>query len=164
MTIFKIKATVFVFPSCYKLFFHQNINHSTKMERREFLEKIGIGAAFVLTASCLHSCKKEDTGPVDFTLNLDDADNTSLKTNGNFRIVNDVVVAKGNDGKYYAATVVCSHEQQKGITYSKTNNRYECSVHGAQFDLAGKGLNANGSKGLTIYQTTLTGASLRVFS
>jgi cytochrome b6-f complex iron-sulfur subunit len=134
------------------------------MERREFLEKLGVGAAFVLTASCLQSCKQEAATPVDFTLNLDDAVNASLKTNGNYIVTNNVVVAKGTDGKYYAATVVCSHEDKKQVIYNKTSNHYECTAHGAHFDLTGKGLNSNGSKGLAIYQTALTGTSLRVFS
>jgi cytochrome b6-f complex iron-sulfur subunit len=134
------------------------------MDRRQFLEKVGIGAAFALTTSCLQSCSKTDIGPVDFTLNLDDAANTALKTNGNYLISNDVVVVKGTDGNYYAATVICSHEEKKQVAYDKANNRYKCSAHDAQFDLQGKGLNGNGSKGLTVFKTTLTGSSLRVYS
>lgn len=136
------------------------------MERRDFLEKLGIGAAFVLSTSCLQSCKKDAVAAsgVDFTLNLDDAANSSLKTNGNFIISNGTVVAKTTTGEYVAATVTCSHEGNKAVQYDKANNRYRCTVHGAQFDLTGKGLNAEASKGLTIYKTTLTGSSLRVFA
>jgi nitrite reductase/ring-hydroxylating ferredoxin subunit len=100
----------------------------------------------------------------DFTLNLDDAANSALKTNGNYLISNGIVVAKTTTGEYVAATVTCSHEGRKEVLYDKANNRYRCTAHGAIFDLTGKGLNSEGSKGLTIYKTTLTGSSLRVFS
>jgi cytochrome b6-f complex iron-sulfur subunit len=134
------------------------------MDRRDFLSQLGIGASFVLATACLGSCKTETVGPVDFTLNLDDAANAALKTNGSYIVSNNVVVARTNAGTYAAATVICSHEQQKQVTYRKSSNTYFCTAHSAEFDLTGKGLNGNGSKGLTIFQTALTGTSLRVFS
>jgi cytochrome b6-f complex iron-sulfur subunit len=134
------------------------------MNRRDFISQLGIGAGFVLTTACLGSCKSDTPSPVDFTLNLDDAANAALKTNGGYIISNNTVVAKDINGNYVAATVICSHEGLKQVAYDKANNRYNCSAHGAQFDLKGKGLNNNGSKGLTVYQTSLTGNTLRVFS
>jgi cytochrome b6-f complex iron-sulfur subunit len=139
------------------------------MERRDFLEKIGIGAAFVLTSACFGSCKKDNnvpTGPVDFTLELTEAANAPLAANGGFIIKTDakVVVAKDTSGNFVAATQICSHEGQVQVAYNKAANNYTCSAHGATFDLAGKGTNANGGGGLTIYKTQLTGTKLRVFS
>ena len=137
------------------------------MERREFLEKLGIGAAFALTSSCLGSCTKTDSAPagtVDFTLDLTASANAALTTNGGFIISNKVVIAKDTSGNYVAATQVCSHEGNVQVSYNKAANNYTCSVHGATFDLQGKGTNSNGSKGLTIYKTSLSGTSLRVFS
>jgi nitrite reductase/ring-hydroxylating ferredoxin subunit len=133
------------------------------MQRRDFLEKLGIGAAFALTTSCLHSCTNDPTTTtVDFTLNLDD--NVKLLTKGNYIIKNNVVVAFGTDGNYYAATVVCSHEDLKKNTYNSKTNEYYCTEHGARFDLTGAGLNKEGSKGITIYKTALTDKNLRIFS
>jgi nitrite reductase/ring-hydroxylating ferredoxin subunit len=134
------------------------------MERREFLEKLSIGAAFVLTASCFQSCSKDSAGPVDFTLNLDDAANAPLKTNGGYVVSNNTVVAKTTAGEYVAATVICSHEGLKQVTYRSSTNTFLCAAHGAEFSLAGSGLNNNGKGGLTIYKTTLTGNSLKVTS
>jgi nitrite reductase/ring-hydroxylating ferredoxin subunit len=141
------------------------------MERRQFLESLGIGAAFVLTASCLQSCKKEETGGttptttgVDFTLNIDDPANSALKVNGGFVIANGIVVAKDKDGKFVAATQTCSHAGFKTVKFDNTKNEFMCTTHGARFDTVGKGLNSEGSNGLTIFKTTLTGSSLRVFS
>ncbi len=139
------------------------------MERRDFLEKIGIGAAFVLTSSCLGACKKTDyapTGTVDFTLDLSAAENSALNTKGGFVIVSgsQVVVAQDTSGNYVAATQVCSHEGRVQVSYNKASNNYVCSAHGATFSLTGAGTNSNGSGGLTIYKTTLTGTKLRVYS
>ena len=135
------------------------------MERRQFLESLGIGAAFVLTASCLQSCSKTSGGgAVDFTLDLSATENKALLTNGGFVKVNGVVVAKDTSGNLVAATQTCSHEGNVAVSYNSGANEFQCSVHGARFSLTGAGLNANGSGGLTIYKTTLTGTSLRVFS
>jgi len=136
------------------------------MERRDFLNKIGLGAAFVLTSACLHSCKKDDTTApaVDFIVDLTTSEATILKTPGNYIIKNQVVIARGTDGNYYAATVTCSHEGRKEITYNELSNTYLCTAHGAEYDLTGKGLNDNGKKGLTIYKTSVTGTTLRIYS
>jgi Rieske Fe-S protein len=136
------------------------------MNRKEFLNKIGLGAAFALTATCLHSCEKENTtpsGPVDFTINLNDAANASLANTGGYVIQNAVVIAKTASG-YAAATVICSHEGQQQITYRGNQNQWYCTAHGATFDINGVGQNANGSKGLTIYKTQLSANSLRIYS
>lgn len=136
------------------------------MNRKEFLNKIGFGAAFALTATCLHSCEKENTtpsGPVDFTINLNDAANAALANTGGYVIQNAVVIAKTASG-YAAATVICSHEGQQQITYKGNQNQWYCTAHGATFDINGAGQNSNGSKGLTIYKTQLTASSLRIYS
>lgn len=136
------------------------------MNRKEFFNKIGFGAAFALTVTCLHSCEKENTtptGPVDFTLNLSDLANVALANIGGYVIQNAVVIAKTATG-YAAATVICSHEGQQQITYRGTPNQWYCTAHGATFDINGVGQNANGSKGLTIYKTSLSANNLRVYS
>ena len=137
------------------------------MERAEFLNKMGLGAMFALTATCLGSCSKNantPSGPVDFTLNLNDASSAALSSIGGYVIQNAVVIAKTGTNTYAAATVICSHEGEKQITYRSNNNQWYCSAHGASFDINGTGLNSNGSKGLTIYKTSLSGTSLRIFS
>jgi cytochrome b6-f complex iron-sulfur subunit len=141
------------------------------MERRQFLESLGIGAAFVLTATCLQSCKNDNdggvtptTGAIDFTLNIDDAANSALKTNGGYVISNGVVVAKDKDGKFVAVTQTCSHQGYKQVQFDGAKNEFNCSVHGARFSTTGAGLNSVASSGLTVYKTALTGSSLRVFA
>ena len=135
------------------------------MNRKEFLSKIGIGAAFALTATCLGACAKEDFRPteaVDFTLDLDNSSTAALKNNGGYIIQNRVVVARNEDGNYVAATQQCSHEGTKAIILK--NNEWFCTDHDARFDLSGGGLNDVGKKGLTIYNVEVVGNTIRVYS
>lgn len=87
---------------------------------------------------------------------------SKLKTLGAYLVVSSTyVVALSKTGKYIAATVTCSHEPKKRIIYS--NEEWFCTDHGARFSLAGKGLNSNGSKGLTIYKTATDGNTLVIY-
>lgn len=137
------------------------------MTRKEFLGQLGLGAAFVLTTACFGACKK-DAGATpqaaDFTIDLSSPSYATLLTNGNYLVINDIVVARTNSGSYVAATVICSHEQRKQVYYSAGSNEFQCSAHGARFSSTGTGLNGNGSNNLRTYNTTLTGTSLRIYS
>ena len=133
------------------------------MDRRKFLEQIGVGAAFALTATCLGGCKADTSvTPIDFTIDLNDSAYAALKTNGGYVIKNDAVIARTTTGGYAAATVICSHEGQKRISYN-SQGQWSCSAHGALFDATGKGLNGNASKGLTIFKADLSGTSLHIY-
>jgi cytochrome b6-f complex iron-sulfur subunit len=151
-------------PSCAFIVYIKLIIESKNMERREFLEKLGIGAAFVITSTCMQSCSKDSSGPVDFTLNLDDAANANLKANGGYVVSNSTVVARTLAGDYVAVPLKCSHDGLNQVQYRKSSNTFFCTAHGAEFSLAGSGLNSTGKNGLTLYKTTLTGTSLRVVS
>lgn len=141
------------------------------MKRKDFLKKIGGGAAFALTATCLGGCAVENINPdqpgtstaIDFTLDLNAAVNSNLSNNGGYVIVNNqVVVARANSGEYVAATRTCSHDPRKEVILR--NGEWYCTAHGARFRLDGAGLNGNGRNGLTIYSTQLDGNMLRVFA
>lgn len=135
------------------------------MTRKEFLSTLGIGATFALTATCLGGCSKDVLGnnePVDFYLDLTDSANIELQKNGSYIITNQVVVARTTTGEYVAATIACSHDGHQKITLR--DDEWYCTSHGARFDLQGDGLNKDGRKGLTIYQTRVEGDTLHVFS
>lgn len=137
------------------------------MKRKEFIEKLGIGAAFVLTSTCMGGCTRDSADPIkdiDFTIDLTLEKFQELNNFGSYVIENQIVIARSNTGEYLAATLICSHESLSQITYSDTEGAWFCTAHGALFDEGGEGLNANGSKGLTIYNTAVTGDLLRVFS
>ena len=137
------------------------------MKRKEFLEKIGVGAAFVLTSTCLGSCTRDEADPprdINFTIDLNDAKYQELNTFGAYVIEDQIVIARSNTGEYLAATLICSHEGLSQITYSEREGAWFCTAHEALFTEEGEGINANGSRGLTVYNTELTDSILRVFS
>ncbi|MVM39304.1 Rieske 2Fe-2S domain-containing protein [Spirosoma sp. HMF3257] len=74
-------------------------------------------------------------------------------------VTGNVVVANTTQG-YVAVTLVCSHEGEKRIQLR--NNEFYCSAHGARYDLNGKGLNSEGSHGLTIYTISQSGNILTI--
>ena len=141
------------------------------MKRKEFLKSLGSGAALAITFSCLGGCTKSDitantpvvadpqTGEI-FTVDLTAPSYSALANNGGYIIKNNVVVAKDLNGDYVAATVVCSHEFRPDVIYR--NDEFYCRAHGARFSLTGKGLNSYGSRGLTVYKTSLAGNMLTV--
>ena len=137
------------------------------MKRKEFLEKLGIGAAFVLTSTCLGGCTRDEADPpkdINFTIDLNDPKYEALQIFGSYVIEDQVVIARSNTGEYLAATLICSHEGLSQITYSDTEGAWYCTAHEALFTEEGNGINANGSKGLTIYSTEQSDNLLRIFS
>lgn len=139
------------------------MNQQEKIRRNEFLKKLGFSGAALFALYTLDSCQNEsNVAPLtgDITVDLADASNAQLKTNGGYVIKNGVVIARVNATTYIAATLTCSHEGKTQITFR--NNEWYCTAHGARFDQTGKGLNTEGKKGLKIYQTTLLNSTLTV--
>ena len=148
------------------------------MDRRQFFESIGIGAAFTLTATCLQSCKHDPdfiappgvttngttttTTTNGFTINLEDPAYAVLKQKGSYVVVKGVVIAKDNAGNFVAATQVCSHAARPEVYYTSVLNDFYCPAHGARFSLTGSGLNSRGTGGLKIYKTELKGSILQI--
>lgn len=140
-----------------------------KIKRHEFLKSLGLKGASLLAVYCgastLSSCTNESVSPassVDFTLDLTNTAYSKLNTAGNYVIYNGVVVARVSSTTFAAVTQVCSHENKANVIYS--GGGFYCTQHGATFSTTGVGTNANGSKGIKAYQTTLSGTNLRVFS
>ena len=140
------------------------------LSRYEFLRRLGFGGSALLAALCLgtESCKEESSsntaGSKDFTLDLNQAAFSKLKTPGQFVVEQDVVIACTAANTYAAVTVICSHEGQKQVAYRSSDNDFRCSAHGAVFDVQGKGKSGPSSAGLRKYNTSLNGNLLRVFS
>lgn len=142
------------------------------MERKQFLRSLGAGAAFALTFPCLQGCSGEgnsvDDQPfptgIDFTVDLSGPDGADLQNNGDFIVRNDVVVARNLEGSFVAASRICSHEQNAGVTFAgEQGGIFECYVHGSQFSQDGTPLNSITQNPLKIFNTSLDGNLLRVF-
>lgn len=144
------------------------------MERKEFLNALGVSAASLLLATCLGGCSKSssdtpgmgNTPPppsnIDFTLDLNQTDNSNLGTNGGFIYKNGVIVARTTSGSYIAVAMACTH-QGTSVVFDGANNRFFCNNHGSSFSTTGAVNNGPASTNLKQYSTTLTGRMLRVF-
>jgi len=142
------------------------------MERKEFLRSIGAGAAFALTFPCVNGCSKSLNGagpqPVptglDFTIDLSSAEGKGLQNNGDFILKNNVVVVKNLQGKFIAASQICSHQGTPEVRFVvKDGGIFHCFTHGAEFNQNGTPLNVVTNNPLKIFNTSLSGNLLRVF-
>lgn len=141
------------------------------MDRKEFLSAIGLTAVSFAAINCVGCSKKSDaaasgvSGPsgVDFTIDLSLSANAALQTNGGFMALNGVIVAKTTAGVYIAVQQSCTHENYP-LTYQASSQRFYCNNHGSYFTEKGAVQNSPANKNLTVYNTTLTGTSLRVYS
>ena len=87
---------------------------------------------------------------------------TTLLTRNNFRVLgNTFVVALSRTGQYIAATVVCSHENNRSISYR--NGEWYCPQHGARYSLTGSGLNDFGKNGIKVYKTAFDGQTIIIY-
>ncbi len=132
--------------------------------RKEFIEQVGVGAAALMFASCLGSCKKKSTtnpstATVNFTVSIASG---PLATNGGFLIQNGVIVARTTSGTFVAVSSTCTH--QGGTLGFSSSNTFVCPVHGATFDTSGNVISGPAPTALQKYTTVLTGSSLQVHS
>lgn len=143
-------------------------NKTDSLSRHQFLRQLGFQGASLFAVYCagqsLTSCSKGagiTPSPLasSITVDLASTANAALKTVGGYIVTSNVVVANTTQG-YVAVTVVCSHEGEKRVQLR--NNEFYCSAHGARYDLAGKGLNSEGSRGLTVYTITQSGTILTI--
>jgi len=154
------------------------------MTRKEFIEKLPIGAALAFTVMCPGACGKRlmeevnettvlrtDTIPnpdpemIDFTISLDDPDYKSLNDLEGYAYYEKVIIANTATFGFIAATKICSDEYLPRMIWE--NDEWLCEEHGATFDTQGKGTttyNDLGKNGIDIYQVEQTGRNLRIFS
>ena len=100
-----------------------------------------------------------------FTIDLDSTEGAKIADNGDYIIKNEVVVAKNLEGKYAAASQICSHEPRKKVSFlSDDGGIFRCSDHGARFNQNGKPLNSVTSKYLKVYDTKLENNILSILA
>ncbi|MEO8885130.1 MAG: Rieske (2Fe-2S) protein [Mucilaginibacter sp.] len=141
------------------------------MDRKEFLAAIGMSAATLAVISCV-GCSKSGSSPsgstagptgVNFTLDLTLASNAALLNNGGYMALNGVLVARTMAGAYIAVQQSCTHENYP-LTYQGNSHQFFCNNHGSAFTEAGAVINSPANRSLSVYNTTLTGTSLRIYS
>ncbi len=142
------------------------------MNRKKFFQKLGLSTGAIMAVYCmggLSGCAQDQTVPtpnsnVDFNLDLSSQENAVLNQTGGFVIAHKVVIARTAVDTFAAVTQICSHEGQQQVTFQASSEEFYCTAHGARYDTKGHGLNSNGSRGLTTYQTVLQGNMLHVFA
>jgi cytochrome b6-f complex iron-sulfur subunit len=149
------------------------------MERKDFIEQVGLSAASVLIFGCMQSCSKSDSSTssqpegsnnntnkaIDFTINIANNPYTSLNTAGGFYVdkTNNIIIARTLTNEYIAVSSLCTHDQVT-IDFQAKNNRFYCSAHGSAFFTTGAVLNGPANVALKQYKTALSGNNLRVYA
>ena len=148
------------------------------MERKDFIEKVGLGTASLLLLGCIQACSKAETAvaamnnngsttpkSVDFTINIAIAPYAALNTPGGYFVdsVNNIIIARTLTNEFIAVSSVCTHASVT-VEYHSANNRYFCSGHGSTFTNTGAVSNGPAAQALKQYKTALTGNNLRVYA
>jgi cytochrome b6-f complex iron-sulfur subunit len=149
------------------------------MERKDFIEQVGLSTASILIFGCMQACTKSETSTngnnsdgntgtnkqVDFTINITVAPYTRLNSLGGFFVesTTGIIIARTLKDEFIAVSSECTHQ---GVTveFQSGQNRFYCSAHGSAFDIKGAVTNGPATGALKQYKTSLTGTSLRVFS
>jgi cytochrome b6-f complex iron-sulfur subunit len=151
------------------------------MERKDFIEQVGLSAASILIFGCMQSCSKSDsaapttpptnnnkpTNKVDFTINITTNPYTKLNTAGGFYVdrTNNIIIARTLTNDFIAVSSLCTH-QQVTLEFQASNNRFICPSppgHGSSFSTTGAVINDPATSALKPYKTELSGSSLRIF-
>ena len=158
------------------------------MERKDFIEQVGLSSAAILIFGCMQSCSKTSdmtsgntnsgnnsgnagTGSagtntqVDFTINIAIAPYTSLNTPGGFYVdtATGIIIARTLNSDFLAVSASCTH-QGSTIEFQANANRFYCAAHGSAFDTTGAATVGPAKTALKQYKTTLTGTNLRVYA
>ena len=141
-------------------------NQVEKIDRLEFLKKLGLGGASLMAVYCgvtMSSCKNENTVAPANTGQIVTYDINALKltTKGSYYVdtANSVVVAYTSAGTYVTVTLICTHEGFRQVKYGTSG--FICTQHSATFDNTGKNLSVAPSP-LKTYATVLSGTTLTV--
>lgn len=149
------------------------------IDRKEFMRQVGLSFGAIMLMNCLQSCGDGGeipepnpapiTGKVDFTLNINDATYSGLKTKGSFVVVKaqNVIIARVNDanGSWIAVDSRCTHELTT-INYRASSNDFLCPSHDSTFSSTGAVTRGPATAALTRFNTSFdaTNNTLRVFA
>jgi len=152
------------------------------MERKDFIEQVGLSSAAILIFGCMQACSKSDTSSnssnpignpgnsvinkeVDFTINIGIAPYLSLSKPGGFYVESKtgIIIARNLNDDFLAVSSFCTH-QGATIEYQANTNRFYCAAHGSVFDTKGAVTTGPATGALKQYKTTLTGTNLRVYA
>jgi cytochrome b6-f complex iron-sulfur subunit len=151
------------------------------MERKDFIEKVGLSSAAILIFGCMQSCSKEgstNTEPIppntggggttdnkiDFTIDIGVAPYNVLKQEGGFYVYNlsKIIIARTTANEIIAVSSLCTH-QGATLEYINSTKTFFCPLHGSNFSQTGSVSNGPATQPLKQYKTSLDGNKLRVY-
>ncbi|WP_055143282.1 QcrA and Rieske domain-containing protein [Jiulongibacter sediminis] len=152
-------------------------SEKSTIDRKDFMKQMGIGFGAIMLMNCLQSCSEgeiPDPNPnpggstgVDFTLDLNAAANSSLKTQGGFLVVSsrNIIVARTLNDTFIAVSSSCTH-QGTTVNYRANTNDFRCPNHGSEFSNTGAVTNGPATSALKKYNTSFdeTANTIRIFS
>lgn len=138
------------------------------MERAEFLKQLGSGAVAVCAYCGLVSCSDDNdsvtpTNGVDFTINIEDASFSPLKSVGGFVYKDGLIIARTGTDSFVALSKSCTHNNV-AVEYSASASKMICNAHGSEFSTSGAVLRGPAQVPLRSYNTSFKSPELRVFS
>jgi len=146
------------------------MSNTPEMNRKDFLQLFGMGAAALVASACLGSCGSKSSDPipgasgVDFTVDLTAASSAALNDAATGYIYGPnraVIVAKTTAGTYVALQAPCPH-QGTSVYFSPSSNQFICPNHNAVFTTTGSGVSGPTSGGLKQYTVAQSGNKLRI--
>lgn len=137
------------------------------LNRKEFLQLFGVGAAAILATTCLGGCSSSSISPasnVDFSLDVTDPANADLNNASKGYVYGwngAVIVVKTVGGTYLAFQAPCPHEGVK-VYFRQSQNQFICDRHNSVFSISGARVSGPAPSGLKEYTVTQTGNTLRI--
>ncbi|MFD1468555.1 ubiquinol-cytochrome c reductase iron-sulfur subunit [Hymenobacter caeli] len=148
----------------------------SEMNRKDFLQLFGLGAASLLASACLGGCNAATgsdsaavpAAPANVNLTVDLTATTSTPLNDAavgyiYADSRAIIVAKTTAGTYLAFQAPCPH-QGTSVYFSPSQSRFICPNHNAIFNLSGAVVSGPVSSGLRQYTVAQSGNILTISS
>ena len=155
------------------------------MERKEFIEKVGLSGAAILIFGCMQSCSKASdmtsspnnppnsggtsgggtaNNKIDFTIDISTSPYDVLKKEGGYFVysVSKVIIARITATELIAVSSQCTH-QGETLEYKTTTSKFYCPLHGSNFSQNGSVANGPATAALKQFKTSLNGNMLRIY-
>jgi len=158
------------------------------MERKEFIEKVGLSGAAILIFGCMQSCSKDSASPsspntppnsggngatggggststkIDFTIDISTNPYDVLKKDGGYIVyaLAKVIIVRISANDLIAVSSQCTHAGET-LEYKTSTSKFYCPAHGSNFNQSGTVANGPATAALKQYKTSLDGNKLRVY-
>ncbi len=147
--------------------------NTSEMNRKDFMQLFGLGAASLLASACLGGCGSSAGGDptpvaaatgVNLMVDLTAATSVPLSDATVGYIYVDsraIIVAKTTAGTYLAFQAPCPH-QGASVYFNPSESRFICPNHNAIFNLSGGVVSGPVSSGLRQYTVAQGGTTLTI--